>query len=76
MASRKAPPVRGDDPAMRGERSRTEEGTLRRKRDDTLARTVEKQYGVDLGVRGDKKLRNVLKDEGVTSLSKLVKKKR
>ena len=76
MATRKAPPVRKDDPAMRGERSRTEEGTLRRKGGDTLVRTVEKQYDVDLGVRGDKKLKNVLKDEGAKSLSDLLKKKR
>lgn len=76
MATRKAPPVRNDDPKMKGQRGRTEEGTLRRKRGDTLAGTVEKQYGVDLGVRSDKKLENVLKDEGASSLSDLLKKKR
>jgi len=76
MATRKSPPVRNDDPAMRGERSRTEEGTLRRKRGDTHARTIEEQYGIELGVRSDKQLRNVLKDEGVDSLSELLRKKR
>lgn len=76
MAHRKSPPVRNDDPAMRGERGRTDEGTLRRKRSDTHAGTIEDQYHVDLGVRSDKKLGNVLKDEGVNSLSELLRKKR
>jgi hypothetical protein len=76
MASRKSPPVRNDDPTMRGQRSRTDEGMLRRKRSDTHAGTIEEQYGVDLGVRSDKQLRNVLKDEGVDSLSELLRKKR
>jgi len=76
MAHRKAPPVRRDDPAMKGERARTGEGTLRRKRSDTRADTIEQQHHVDLGVRGDKKLGNVLKDEGVSSLSELLRKKR
>lgn len=76
MSSRKSPPVRNDDPTMRGQRSRTDEGTLRRKRGDTHAGTIEEQYDVDLGVRSDKELRNVLKDEGVNSLSELLRKKR
>lgn len=76
MPHRKAPPVRHDDPKMKGQRSRTEGGTLRRKRDDTHAGTVEKLYHVDLGVRSDKLLRNVLVDEGVSSLSELLEKKR
>lgn len=73
MASRK---VVHDDPKMRGQRARTDEGTLRRKRGDTRADTIEKTYKVDLGVRGDKKLANVLKDEHVTTLTDLLKKKR
>ena len=73
---RKAPPVRHDDPAMSGERARTDEGTLRRKRSDTHAGTIEDMYGIDLGVRADKELRNILKDEGVDSLSELLRKKR
>lgn len=76
MSHRKSPPVRNDDPQMRGERGRTDEGTLRRKRSDTHAGTIEDQYHVDLGVRSDKKLGNVLKDEGVDSLSELLRKKR
>jgi hypothetical protein len=76
MPHPKAPPVRNDDPNMRGQRSRNEGGALRRKRDDTHAGTIEKQYDIDLNVRSDKKLRTILKDEGVDSLSDLVKKKR
>jgi len=61
---------------MVGERARTGEGTLRRKRSDTQAGTIEAMYDVDLGVRSDKKLGNILKDEGVDSLSELLRKKR
>jgi hypothetical protein len=61
---------------MTGERSRTEEGTLRRKRSDTQAGTIEDMYNIDLGVRSDKTLGNILKDEGVDSLSELLRKKR
>ena len=76
MSHKKAPPVQHDDEAMRGERARTDEGTLRRKRSDTHAGTIEQQYHVDLGVRSDKQLGNVLKDEGVSSLNELLRKKR
>jgi hypothetical protein len=61
---------------MAGERARTEEGTLRRKRSDTHAGTIEAMYDIDLGVRSDKTLGNILKDEGVESLSELLRKKR
>src|SRR5439155_8976309 len=41
-----------DDPSMRGCRSRNDgSGQLRLKRGDTLAATIEQQYGVELGVR-------------------------
>ena len=76
MSHRKAPPVRNDDPGMNGERARTEEGTLRRKRSDTHAVTIEEQYHVDLGVRSDKQLGSVLRDEGVSSLTELLRRKR
>lgn len=76
MAHRKAPPVRRDDPSMAGERSRTDGGTLRRKRSDTHAETIEELYHVDLGVRSDKTLGSVLRDERVDSLSELLRKKR
>lgn len=76
MPHRKAPPVRRDDPSMTGQRSRNEPGPLRRKRSDTRADTIEQQYHVDLGVRGDKRLGKILQDEGLGSLSELLRKKR
>ena len=47
--------------------------TIRKKRGDTLVKTIEKKYKVDLGYRSDAKLHTVLKDKGVPSLSKLLK---
>jgi len=47
--------------------------TIRKKRGDTLVKTIEKKYGVDLGYRSDAKLHTVLKKEGLPSLSKLLK---
>jgi hypothetical protein len=76
MAHRKAPPVRHDAPGMKGERARTDSGTLRQKRGDTRAGTIEELHHVDLGVRSDKLLRNVLRDERVDSLNDLLEKKR
>lgn len=75
MSHHHAPKVRHDDPEMAGERARTEHGTLRRKRGDTHARTIEDQYGIDLGVRSDKQLSTILHDERVDSLSALIEKK-
>ncbi len=46
---------------------------IRQKRSDTLVKTIEKKYGVDLGYRSDAKLHTVLKEAGVPSLSKLLK---
>jgi hypothetical protein len=47
--------------------------TIRKKRGDTLVKTIEKKYGVDLGYRSDAQLHTVLKKEGLPSLSKLLK---
>jgi len=46
---------------------------IRKKRGDTLVKTIEKKYGVDLGYRSDAQLHTVLKKSGVPSLSKLLK---
>jgi len=46
---------------------------IRQKRSDTLVKTIEKKYGVDLGYRSDAKLHTVLKESKVPSLSKLLK---
>ncbi|MEI6296400.1 MAG: hypothetical protein WCO84_01980 [bacterium] len=46
---------------------------ISKKRGDTLVKTIEKKYGVDLGYRSDTQLHTVLKKEGLPSLSKLLK---
>lgn len=46
---------------------------IRQKRGDTLVKTIERKYNINLGYRSDKKLSNVLKETGATSLSKLIK---
>lgn len=65
-----------DAPGMQGNRSRDENGELRRKRSDTHVGTIEDQYGVDLGRRSDMHLGNLLAQEGVDSLDELLRKKR
>ena len=54
-------------------RTRTKKGAFTIKRFDTRIETIEKQYGIDLGVRGDMKLGNFLKRKGYKSLSKMLK---
>ncbi len=44
--------------------------TIRKKREDTLIKNIEKKYNVDFGVRDDMKLGTYLKDKGLPSLSK------
>ena len=46
---------------------------FRRRRSDTLVRTIENQYGIDLNTRGDTKLGNLLQRRGFGSLSQLMK---
>ncbi|MFA6038697.1 MAG: hypothetical protein WCV62_01615 [Candidatus Peribacteraceae bacterium] len=65
-----------DAAGMKGYRSRNDDGELRDKRDDTLMRTIEKQYHRDFDVRGDMKLGNFLKREGYDSLNDLLHKER
>ena len=67
---------KGDATGMRGNRSRNNDGRLRDKRDDTLIRTIEKQYKIDLGVRGDMELGNYLEREGIKSLNDLINDKK
>ena len=61
-----------DAPGMRGYRSRNQDGQLRDKRDDTKIGTIEKQYGVDLGVRSDMQLGKYLKKRNIKSLNDLL----
>lgn len=75
MAHKKAPPVRHDDPGMRGQRSRdVTTGELRQKRGDTRIDTIEEMYGVDLHRRGDMKLETLRQELGVDGLKDLIKK--
>ena len=59
-------------------RCRDLDGQIRRKRSDTLVRTLRQEYGSDFayGVRGDMKLGTLLDRTGTNSLSELVKKQR
>lgn len=61
-----------DAPGMKGYRSRNQNGRLRDKRDDTHVGTIEKQYGIDLGVRSDMHLGNFLKQHKIKSLNDLI----
>jgi hypothetical protein len=49
-------------------RMRDEDGEIRRKRGDTLMGNIEKEYGVDFGVRSDMRLDTYLEDRGYDSL--------
>jgi hypothetical protein len=66
--------VRNDDPAMKGMRARTKQGTLRRVREDKTAKHIEQQYGITLPGRSDKQLRTLKKEMGVRSQKELLKK--
>ena len=55
-------------------KQQTNSGQIRRKREDTLIKNIEKKYDVDFKVRGDMKLGTYLKDKGLPSLSKALDK--
>jgi hypothetical protein len=59
-------------------RCRDEDGEIRKKRDDTLVRTLRKIYGEDFaeGTRDDAHLGTVLKREGADSLSEYLRHRR
>jgi len=61
-----------DAPGMLGIRSRNQSGPLRAKRGDTLVGTIEKQYGVDLGVRSDMRLDTLKQRTGMASLNDIL----
>jgi len=54
--------------------SRTSRGRFRKKRGDILVGQLEKEYGVDFGVRSDMKLETYLEKEGFPSMSKVLQK--
>ena len=57
-------------------RQRDQDGEIRKKRSDTLVRTLRQEYGDDFanGYRADAQLGTVLDKEGVDSLHQLLKK--
>ncbi len=59
---------------MTGIRTRTNKGIFRPVRSDTKVGTIEKKYGVDLGVRSNMKLGNYLNKKGYPSLSSMLQK--
>ncbi|NCO24986.1 hypothetical protein GW901_00465 [Candidatus Parcubacteria bacterium] len=50
----------------------TNTGQFRKKREDTLIKSIEKKYDVDFNVRDDMKLGTYLKNKGLPSLSKAI----
>jgi hypothetical protein len=58
-------------------RMRDEDGEIRKKRDDTLVRTLRKEYGDGFakGYRSDARLGTVLKGEKAQTLDQLLKKR-
>lgn len=66
---------KNDAPGMKGQRSRNDDGQLRQKRSDTHIGTIEKQYGIDLGVRSDMHLGTYLDKNNIASLNDLITKK-
>lgn len=57
---------------MRGYRSRNESGPLRAKPGNTLVGTIERHYGVDLGVRSDMRLDTLKARTGQASLNDIL----
>lgn len=64
--------IKEDAPGMKGQRSRNEDGSLRKKRGDTLIGTIEKVYDIDLNVRSDMRLDTYLKNNNLDSLNDLI----
>jgi hypothetical protein len=60
------------------ERCRDEDGSIRRKRGDTLVGTLRQEYGDDFapGARSDKRLDSLLEEADVNSLSEYLRRRR
>jgi len=68
-------PVKHDDPLMRGQRSRNKsDGRMRQKRGDTRARTLAREYDVDLGVHPNTRLDTMREMTGETSVDGVIEK--
>ena len=76
VAKKKAPAKKAARKGLDG-RMRDAGGEIRKKRGDTMVKTLRKEYGEGFakGYRGDTKLATVLHKEGVESLHALLKKK-
>ncbi len=61
---------------MHTDRTRDDNGELRQKRGDTHVGNVEKEYGVDFGVRSDMRLDTLREQTGLTSIEDLVRQAR
>ena len=61
-----------DAKGMKGNRSRNNNGQLRKKRSDTKIGTIEKQYGIDLNVRSDMELGTYLEKNDKESLNDVI----
>lgn len=61
-----------DAPGMKGYRSRNEDGHLRKTRSDKHVETLENQYGVDFGVRGNMHVGTLLEKAGIASVNDLI----
>jgi hypothetical protein len=61
-----------DAAGMKGERSRTKQGPLCRKREDTHVGTIEQRYGREFGVPGEMVLGTLLRREGRELLNDLL----
>ena len=59
---------------MLGEHKRTKEGTFRRERSDSLIKNLKKEYPQLERINGNTKLGTALENNGVDSLSQLLKK--
>lgn len=68
------PQCKNDAEGMAGCRSRNKSGPLRKKRGDTHVSTIERQYKIDLGTRGDMHLESYLKQNNIKSLNDLITK--
>jgi hypothetical protein len=58
---------------MHTDRTRDDDGELRQKRGDTLVGNIEREYGVDFGVRSDMRLDTLRDQTGLTSIEDLLR---
>ncbi len=58
---------------IKNTRIRTKKSGFSAKRSDARIKTIEKKYGVDLGVRSDMKIGTYLKKKGYKSLARMLK---